>query len=258
MRGLIAALIVVAGASIAAYFLLSGGDRPQKTPEKPKPRRIAEAKPAVSAVKTNETAKAPEKPKSLKERYRDMWGDKPMNAARLAAVSGIKEGIRFRSFKGTNATYETRLIRYKDNRLHQELVKYVHPGQHCDTPDPFSDKAALELADKAMQYGFDEPMEVLEERQAVEKLAKEMKQYIQDGGHANDYLMKLMQRQDEESEMMRTVRDNIRELCKEGDEKLANEALQKYNEHLRKNGLPSVKLDVKMQHYLKKAKEAQQ
>lgn len=61
MRGLIAALIVVAGASIAAYFLLSSGDRPPKTPEKRGVKPIPESTPAITE-KSFET-NSPPKPK---------------------------------------------------------------------------------------------------------------------------------------------------------------------------------------------------
>lgn len=61
VRGLLAALIVVAGASIAAYFLLPDGDRPLKTPKKPAKKTIAKITPAIPK-KTFETNALP-KPK---------------------------------------------------------------------------------------------------------------------------------------------------------------------------------------------------
>ena len=255
LHGILAGALVIVG--FVVFFLWRSDDTPQPaTVKTARAKRIASAVPVVPAVQPTTPAASPKVgPKAtFKERYKAMWGDKPMNKARLAQVSCDTKGIEFRSVVGTNATYETRLVRYR-NRLHQELVKYVHPGRFCDTPDPFSDKQALELADEAMNYGDDDTQEVLEERQAVVRLAQEMKQYILDGGHANDFLMKQMERQDKESEMMREVKKNIYELCKNGDVELAQQALDKYNAYLHEKGLPAVQPDVKMMHYLKKGKK---
>lgn len=254
-RGILAGALVVVG--VIAFFLWRGDGTPQPaTVKAARAKRITSAVPVAPAAQpTTPAASSKVGPKSsFKERYKGMWGDKPMNKARLAQVSCDAKGIEFRSFVGTNATYEARLVRYR-NRLHQELVKYVHPGQFCDTPDPFSDKQALELADVAMNYSDDDTQAVLEERQAVIRLAQEMKQYILDGGHANDFLRKQMERQDKESEMMREVKKNIYELCKNGDAELAQQALDKYNSYLHEKGLPAVHPDVKMMHYLKKGKK---
>ena len=256
LRGVAAGLVAVAVVAAGFFFLFSGdsGKVEIKKSEK-KPSRIKEVTPAPAP--TNAVANVPAKPKTFKERYRERFGDKPMNPARLALMSSAKVGIDMRTVQGdTNGWGEVRMIRYS-NPVHRELAKYVHPGEPCDTPDMITDSEARKLCDQPVQYNFDDPDDVLEEKKAVETLTKELKKYLKDGGHAQQFFMELMERQDAEYATMQSVRKQITEFCREGDTELAQQAFEKYNEYLKGKGLPPVKMSPQMKHFLKKGVQKQ-
>lgn len=248
-RGLLAGAIVVLGAGLAAWLLMSGeaDSRPLLKKER---GRIKEVTP-VPAPKVVATNAVPTKPKTLKERCKERFGDDRLLPGRLALLSSCKEGIDLRPIVESNKVGEVRLSRYS-NPLHQELAQYVHPGQSCGTPDPIDDALARKLAREEVKYDFNDPIEVLEEKKAVQDLVNEMMAYMDKGGHAQQFLMELMERQDAEYETMKTVRNNITELCKEGDIEMAQKAFEKYNAYLREKGLPAVQPTGIMEYYLRK------
>jgi len=96
-------------------------------------------------------------------------------------------------------------------------------------PDPISDKEALALCDVKISDSEGDLEIVRAEKVAVRDLQKQLKEYLTEGGHANDFMMKLMERQDAEHEMMEQVKKQMTELCRSVDYDLAQEALDKYN-----------------------------
>jgi hypothetical protein len=129
-----------------------------------------------------------------------------------------------------------------ENPVQAELVNYIHPGHDVPPPDRVSDEDALKAADTPIKYGFDDPVEVLEQKKAVEDLLMEMKEYIQQGGHANDYFEKLQQRQELEGEAVTQVRNSVNELIDKGDTDGAQLALDEYNKYLQTKGIPPVRI----------------
>lgn len=123
-----------------------------------------------------------------------------------------------------------------------ELANYVTPGRDVPPPDRVSDAEALKAADTPIRYGFDEPKEVLEQKKTVEDLLMEMKEYINGGGHANDFFEKLQRRQELEGEAVAQVRRDVSDLLEKGDAVGAQAALDEYNKYLRSQGIPPVRV----------------
>ena len=129
--------------------------------------------------------------------------------------------------------------RYKNN-LQQQLSEYAWSGRFVGVPDPISNKEARKLVEEPVEFLPDDTPEVRQEKETVAAMQKELKEYMENGGRANDYFMKLMQRQDAEQETIREAKRHIREMCKEGDFELASQAREKFNEYLKSKGLPPV------------------
>ena len=140
--------------------------------------------------------------------------------------------------------------RYKNN-LQQQLSEYAWSGRFVGVPDPISNKEARKLVEDPVEILPDDPPEVRQEKETVRAMQAELKEYMENGGRADDYFMKLMKRQDAENETIREARKQIRELCKAGDFELAEQAQAKFNEYLKGKGLPP----LAMANYMKLAKK---
>ena len=252
LRGVIAGVVCACLAAAVAFFVLSGKDEKPKAKVEKAAGRIKEVKPAVAVPAQNEPAKTNVVKKHWRERYKERFGDRPLNPARLARVSSFDEGLDKRPIVESNKVGEVRFSRYK-NPVHAELVKYVYPGQFNGVPDgSITDEMARKFCNEPIEYGFDEPINVLEEKKAVEDMVKELKAHMDAGGSAQEFLNIAYERQERESETMNTVRKQVLEYCRSGDSDLATEALEKYNGYLRSKGLPPMKMNAAMKHYLKK------
>ena len=140
--------------------------------------------------------------------------------------------------------------RYK-NDLHIQLSEYAWSGRFVGVPDPISDKDARKLVQEKVEILPGDPPEVRQEKETVAAMQEELKEYLAKGGHANDYFMELMKRQDAENETISEARRQIRELCESGDIELAEQARDKFNEYLKGKGLPP----LGMSRYLKRAQK---
>lgn len=249
------ATVLIGILAAGVYFYVNLGSSSVTKPEAAQEsKKIAEHdEKSVPDNKVEVKSEIPaERPKrTVQERVKDRFKDGKMTPARLALMSHSKTGIDKRPIVEEDKVAEVRLSRYS-NRLHQELAKYAHPGMNCDTPDGIDDKMALELCEEKIKYNFDDSDEVLAEKKAIENMVEELKEYMANGGHAQQYFMELMERQDAEYEAMQTAKKHITELCKNGDVELAQEALDRYNAYLNSKGLPEVKPTPLMEHYLRK------
>ena len=129
-----------------------------------------------------------------------------------------------------------------ENPVQAELLNYIQPGLDVPPPDRVSNEDALKATTIPIKYGFDDPADVLEKKKAVEDLLVEMKEYIHQGGNANDFFEKLHQRQELESEAVAQVRNNVYELIDRGDIDAAQLALDEYNKYLLNKGIPPIRI----------------
>ena len=114
---------------------------------------------------------------------------------------------------------------------------------------------ARQMLEEPIEILASDPEEVVAEKRTVMAMQKELKEYLDNGGHADDYFMQLMKRQDAEAETVREAKSQIRDLYKKGDIELGDQVLVKFNEYLKGKGLPAIKETPLMKRYRKIAAE---
>lgn len=129
-----------------------------------------------------------------------------------------------------------------NNQIHSDLANYIVPGHDIPPPGRISDAEALEAANIEIVFYDTDSDSVREEKQTVVDMLQEMKEYIEQGGHANDYFEKLAQRQSLEAEAVTEARRNVRALIREGRIEDAKEALDTYNAYLNTKGVPPIRV----------------
>ena len=238
---LIAAIAVIA-ATAMWWWMRSPRTAPLPVPEAPKKAALAkEVKPASNALG--------ERTGEEKERARRI-GAKERMEKRVdeVRIGGNDVGTTVTTndlMRDVVSDLRVDISKRKpmfENAVQAELSNYTQPGRDIPPPDRVSDEEALKAADTPIKYGFDDPVEVLEQKKAVEDLLLEMKEYIRNGGHANDFFEKLQQRQEMEGEAVLQVRQNVYDLIEKGDNAAAQEALDAYNKYLQGKGIPPVRI----------------
>ena len=250
LKGTIIGAVVVLGAVVAAWWFWPTGENAGETPPSKTQRRIREVTsapaPKAESVSVEKADVAKKKRKVWKTsdgfwHYYDRNGEENLTKNRLeiAAMMSETPGVQNPALMRSESDPPPR---YK-NVLQGEIVQFLHPGKLVRLSRNYTDEEAIKMAETAIEYGFDEPYEVLEEKKAVEDTCKELLDYVKQGGHAQEYLQKLLDRQTLEHEAVQTTRDNVEKLCREGDPDGARAALKAYNEYLTEKGLPTVNME---------------
>ena len=131
------------------------------------------------------------------------------------------------------------------NIIQEAIAPYTIPGADCLPFPPISDeKARVAIATK-IYFNENDSEELTEQKKTVEAILRELKEYMDNGGHARDYFAKLEERQQIESETMKTVRADIMRMRSEGDWEGAKLAQDEYNKYLKSKGLPLLHMRVK-------------
>lgn len=132
--------------------------------------------------------------------------------------------------------------RYK-SRYASQLAQFAVPGKMSAPLDfEITDEGARKACEQEVVFNFDDPDDVLNEKQAVKEFQADLLKYLDEGGHAKDYFRELEARQSAERETYQTVRNSVTEFLKTGDFEMAQSALDKYNEHLSSQGLPAIRM----------------
>ncbi len=131
------------------------------------------------------------------------------------------------------------------NIIQEAIAPYTIPGADCLPFPPISDEKARAAIATKIYYNENDPEELTEQKKTVEAILKELKEYMDNGGHARDYFAKLEERQQIESETMKTVRADIIRLRSAGDWEGAKVAQDEYNKYLKSKGLPLLHMRVK-------------
>lgn len=178
-RGALAALIVVAGAVIAAYFLFPSGDRPQKALVKQGTKAISEVTPAVA--KKSAEKDTPQQPKkkrvsgmSREEKiayYKERFGDN--------MPAGLKQELYFlenppqKRFKQKSPTP---YLRHSCERMIAGIV-LQEPGTYFviqpEFNESFNDEFMTALIDP-IEINADDPEDVRDVKKAVTDVKKEI------------------------------------------------------------------------------------
>ena len=234
--------IAVVAAIVLWWWMRRGGDIAPYQPEVPKKATLVkEVKPASNALD--------ERKREDKERVRRIGTkermEKRVNEVRIGGNdvgTPVTTNDLMRDVVSDLRVDVSKRKAMFENAVQAELSNYTQPGRDIPPPDRVSDEEALKAADTPIKYGFDDPVEILEQKKAVEDLLLEMKEYMRNGGHANDFFEKLQQRQEMEGEAVLQVRQNVYDLIEKGDNAAAQEALDAYNRYLQGKGIPPVRI----------------
>lgn len=131
------------------------------------------------------------------------------------------------------------------NQVQEAMAPYLEIGADVLPIGRISDDEALEAIDTPIVFNHDDPDDLLERKQGVKKMLAELKECMDQGGHAQDYFLKLESRQSLEFDTMQEVRNQVRSLEKEGDDEGAREALEAYNKYLESKGLPRIHMKIR-------------
>ena len=259
----VCALLATAAALGAWWWFAGGSPTPSRpAPAKPAPEKkhkpVAVAKPPVAPkpqavpAATNEAASgrhgrrhAPVYDANGKRVFKNP--DSPV-ARSWRSRHGQPPLVDFREKEDPNAPPP----RYS-NSLQFNLAEFAVPGRATGGADPITDKEAREFLKQKIEFLFDDSEKVLEEKQAVAELQEQLREWMDNGGHAMKFMKMLEARQEKESEAMMEVQKNVMEFCKAGDGEAASAALEKYNAYLESQGMPKMKMTHRMKRALEKA-----
>lgn len=130
------------------------------------------------------------------------------------------------------------------NYVQSELAHYVMPGRILPPPDYITDEQAREAFDVPIEYLIDDSEATLEEKQTVSEMLQELREFMDAGGHANEYFQQLYARQEAEGEAIQTARHEVRLLLEEGRLDDARETLEAFNAYLAEKGIPPINVKV--------------
>ncbi len=248
---LVVGLAVLAFVLIAAIWCLSRSKAPQvEEPEKPKLIKDAPLK-KIPKIK-QESIDDPKwegldktrikKAANGKLVYLPRFGEERFPGERAQALALIG---------GTNNTVaiDKRLVEDPDhpwmfhNMLQSDIVQYARPGEFAVPVNPnITDKEAWEAVNTPIEFHFNDSDTQLEEKQMVKDFMKELKEYLEEGGHARDYFAELHSRQEQEAEIMLKTRQEVHDILNTGDVEGAKAALNAYNAYRKEKGLPPMRV----------------
>ena len=263
VKGAVAGTVVVLGAACAWFLLVDSGRHESERPDKKtEPGLIKEVQPA--AAPKQQTVADEGKPTAEKPQWKPGWGKdgyfhyrttsgremKTTNIYLIGSITSKTPGVQNPWAKRD----ESKPRRY-NSVLQQELVGFLTPGQEVCLSRDYTDKEALEMARETINFGFDEPLETLEEKKAVQDVCKDLVKYIEEGGHAQDYLNELAHRQRLEHAAVTEARNEVRRICREeGDIEGAKAALEKFNKYLEGKGVRPLNMENSMEAWVRLGK----
>ena len=244
------ALVAIAGGVWWWMATARGDARPPKVEkptkhkvEKPKAEKPAKpaAKPAAEPIKEKDLPVKVEKPKKIPKpdffsKPREEWTSREKALAMrywIQNTNNVITGIDLRTRVPPPAY---------SNTVQEQMAAYTIPGADCVPFGRITDAEARAMIETEITSGPDDPEELVEQKAMVAAMVKELKEYMDGGGHAQTYFDKLEQRQQLENETMMTVRDEVSKLRREGDFEGAKAALNTFNEYLKSKGLPPIRM----------------
>ena len=253
LKGAIAGLIVVAVLGIAAAFLFRPEPQEAQDSERPSSGRIKEVTPAPApkpAPKPPDPRDDPKFDGLDKSRirkaangsyvYLPRRGEKerwPGERAQALAMIGGTNGVML----------DRRVVEDPEhpfmfhNAMQSDLVQFARPGEFAVPIDPnIKDEVAWEAIKSPIVDHKNDSDRQLEEKQFVRDLLAQLKEHMEKGGHARDFIKEYQARQDLECEAMQTTRANVQEMINAGDLEGARALRDSYNKYLAEKGLPAL------------------
>ena len=247
--GIAVAVIVVALIAMRP----SGVEAPEEPVKKAKPRRVVESTPGkprkveTPPVKTDapkqrrkpEVERIPPKPSFMDQKPRSEWDSREMAIAYqwyAKNPSNRIEGIDMKTRVPPPVF---------SNMVQEAILPFLEVGADVLPVGRVSDEEAWEAVNTPIVFDPDDSEELIAKKQGVKDMLGELKEYMQGGGHAQDYFLKLESRQLLEHEAMVEVRKQVRQLERAGDAEGAKEALDAYNKYLESKGLPKIRMRIR-------------
>ena len=237
-RGLLAGLLVVALGALGLY-LFSSGEATSSSLQKKDRGLIKEVTPAAAPKAKPEAVKkrviTPEEQRKLCPG--DEGWDPAAHPFVLVPTNRREEVVEDKHPVVRNAT--------------EQILHWICSVQPGDAPALCPDLPAMELEnlnrilDQPADYQYDESMDRLEAKRAIETARKELKDYVAKGGDPHEffryYHMQLMNMFHERSLAQQSVVNVIKE-----DPEIAREYVEKVNARLAEKGIKPVSLSPKM------------
>ena len=239
------ALVALAIVGGAWWWMRSPRTATLPEPEAPKKAALPkEVKPAAAPKPSSLQRNAMPEPRKSKRIPKPDFFSKPQNewTSREKALAmqywiqdtnNVIQGIDWRTRTPPPAY---------SNAVQELMAAYTDPGADCVPFGPISDAEARQIIDTKITYGIDDSEQLLEQKLAVSEMIKELKEFMDNGGHAQTYFSRLEERQSLERDTMHTIRDEVWKLRKAGDYEGAKAALDAYNEYLKSKGLPTIRM----------------
>ena len=247
----VAIVAIVAVVTFMAMRPTADDEIPDEDVPRAKPRRVVERKPSEPR-KTAPTPKAAPKPK--KKRVRNEIPPKPsfMDQKPRSEWDSRETAIAYQWYaKNPSNRIEGIDMRTRvpppvfSNMVQEAILPYLEIGADVLPVGRVTDEEAWEAVNTPIVFNPEDPEELLTKKQGVKEMLGELKEYMERGGHAQDYFLKLESRQALEMDAMTEVRKQVRQLESTGDTEGAKEALDVYNKYLESKGLPKIRMRIR-------------
>ena len=248
-RGLLAAIIVVIGASLAFYFICGqdgapGTSRPTaQHPAEKKRGKIAEATPAKPKSRAEKLDAAQKK---LAEKP-SAKAAKPDPGTNIVWLS--KQRYEKRMANGDMVTVivdnpdEPKPIPVFESGLNNFMTNFLVPGEDIpETPIEFTNEEIMQALMEKIEPKDDDDDTVRFKKESVAMLREQLLDYINEGKTAQDFLHDLQRRQNLEAAYVREARDMIFDSLANDTPGQARELYDALNKHMNEKGLPKIRL----------------
>lgn len=240
MHGIVAGLVVVCALGGLCLWMFSGGDDAAKDKTAKGRGLIREVTPAA-APKTKPLKDATKKEPQLQQ--------EKVVEPKIEKTEADDDELPPLP-KNCVADFRVRKKDRKplfDDPVQSQLQEFVVPGRDTPPPDRVTDQQALEACIYGVKFLETDTEEQRAIKESVKGLLDELRDWLKQGRHANEFFEKLYQRQEMEHETVQAAREGVMSVAEEGDAENTKDAMKAYNKYLQEKGLPPVKI-FKLRH----------
>lgn len=250
VRGILAALIVVTGAGIAAWWLWPNGETQRGAAPTVKPARIKEVKPAAAPV-----AK-PEKTPKKAEKHETITTNRLGQEVHIAK-DGTRSAISPIWAKRLKEMKEHPQKRVFNHSSEAYMALFLNPAMSVPPPPKNYTDAEVQamLVEKIEIDPEKDSEDEIRQKEGVIAMKKELREWIKDGGTFDGFLKELQHRQELEAGQMQEARKMITEAMEKGEVEEARALYDKINEHFASKSMPKVNVSPKYRKILNERKE---
>ena len=254
VRGILAALIVVAGAGIAAWCLWPNGDMRRDAASTVKTTRIKEVKPAAAPV-----AKPEEEKLAKKEEKRETITTNRLGQEVHIAKDGTRSAISPIWANRLKEMKEHPQKRVFNHSSEAYMALFLNPAMSVPPPPKNYTAAEVQamLIEKIEIDRENDSEDEIRQKEGVIEMKKELREWIKEGGNFDGFLKELQHRQENEAIQMQEARKMITEAMEKGEVEEARALYDKINEHFASKSMPKVNVSPKYRKILNERNEQQ-